>query len=179
MGIPTDRSPIIETKRLRLAPLDPDDAQALFPLQRDPASIGHWGWTQIEDPDEAARIIEGQAAEGRSGRAFYWTIRRLEDDAVTGCCDLSGLDRKLRRAELGFLLGRTAKADGHGVEALRPVVVHAAALGVRRLQAVAPLGNRMAESMLESLGFVEVGVLRGQVERDGERRDGRLYALTL
>ncbi|MDP3173835.1 MAG: GNAT family protein [Phenylobacterium sp.] len=179
MGFPTDRAPILETARLRLEPQTVDDADALFPILRDPASVGIWGWAQVEDPERAVEIVSGQAAEARTGRALHWTIRSLANDTLTGCCDLTGIDRKLRRAELGFLLGPAAKNQGHGLEALQAVVVYAATRGIRRLQACAPLGARAAETLIEALGFSEVGVLRGQVERDGERRDGRLYSLTL
>ena len=179
MGFPTDQPPILETSRLVLAPQDESDADELFPILRDPASIGHWGWSQIEDPELAAQVFAAQAAEVRTGRALHWTLRSLQDDKLTGCCDLTGIDRKLRRAELGFLLGRAANTQGHGLEALRAVLVYAAARGIRRLQACAPLGARAAESLIEALGFTEQRVLRGHVERDGERRDGRLYSLTL
>ena len=52
-------------------------------------------------------------------------------------------------------------------------------MGLRRLAARTHLGNRRSDALLEKLGFVEEGFLRGFVERDGERRDCRLFGLLL
>ena len=51
--------------------------------------------------------------------------------------------------------------------------------GLRRLLARTHLGNRRSDSLLEKLGFEEEGMLKGYVERDGERRDCRLFGLLL
>jgi len=59
------------------------------------------------------------------------------------------------------------------------VTAYAAANGLRRLLARTHLGNRRSDTLLERLGFQEEGILRGHVERDGERRDCRLFGLLL
>jgi [ribosomal protein S5]-alanine N-acetyltransferase len=59
------------------------------------------------------------------------------------------------------------------------VMSFAASNGLRRLLARTHLGNRRSDSLLEKLGFQEEGMLRGFVERDGERRDCRLFGVLL
>jgi [ribosomal protein S5]-alanine N-acetyltransferase len=171
--------PTLETQRLRLVPLAAGDAQPIFTLMRDAEVMAFWDMPESDDPDLIASIVEGQVEEMAQGRAVYWAMRALTDDAFLGVCDLSEIDRRHHRAEVGFLLGREAWGQGYAMEAMQAVIGYAATRGLRRLLARTHLGNRRSDSLLEKLGFVEEGLLRGHVLRDGERRDCRLFGLLL
>jgi ribosomal-protein-alanine N-acetyltransferase len=171
--------PILETERMRLTPLVVDDTQYIFPLMADAEVMAFWDVGEIDDPDVIANIVVGQIEEMAQGRAVYWTMRSLGDGQFIGTCDLSEIDRRHRRAEVGFMLGREAWGQGYASEAMQAVLSYAATQGLRRLLARTHLGNRRSESLLEKLGFVEEGMLRGHVLRDGERRDCRLFGLLL
>ncbi len=173
------RPPILETERLKLTPLVEADAGHIFPLMRDAEVMAFWDVGEIDDPDLITRIIEGQVAEMEDGQAVYWAMRALDDDRFVGVCDLSEIDRRHKRAEIGFMLGREAWGQGFALEAMRAVLTYAASSGLSRLLARTHLGNRRSDSLLEKLGFVEEGLLRGHVLRDGERRDCRLFGLLL
>ena len=77
------------------------------------------------------------------------------------------------------MLGRGAWGQGYALEAMQAVLAQAAAMGLRRLAARTHLGNRRSDALLEKLGFSEEGLLKGYVERDGERQDCRLFGLLL
>jgi [ribosomal protein S5]-alanine N-acetyltransferase len=171
--------PILETERMRLAPLTPQDVGHIFPLMRDAEVMAFWDVPEDDDPDVIASIVEGQVEEMAAGRAVYWTMRGLADDGFIGVCDLSEIDRRHKRAEVGFMLGRGAWGQGYALEAMQAVIAYAAAHGLRRLVARTHLGNRRSDSVLEKLGFVEEGLLRGHILRDGDRRDCRLFGLLL
>jgi len=171
--------PILETERLRLTPLEDADAQAIFPLMRDAEVMAFWDVGEIDDPDVVNAIVQGNVAEMAQGRAVYWAMRELAGDGFVGVCDLSEIDRRHKRAEIGFLLGREAWGQGYALEAMRAVLTYAAASGLSRLLARTHLGNRRSDTLLEKLGFEEEGLLRGHVLRDGERRDCRLFGLLL
>jgi ribosomal-protein-alanine N-acetyltransferase len=170
---------ILEAERLRLQPLEPADADRLFPIMSDAEVMAHWDVPEIDDPDLLATIVEGQLAAARSGQAHHWTIRPLGADEVLGACDLSDIDRWHKRGEVGFILRRGAWGQGYAVEAVGAVVAYAAGLGLRRLTARTHLGNRRSDAVLEKLGFREEGLLRGHVLREGERRDVRVFGLLL
>jgi ribosomal-protein-alanine N-acetyltransferase len=171
--------PILETERMRLTPLVADDISQIFPLMADAEVMAFWDMGEIDDPDLIGNIVAGQVEEMAAGRAIYWTLRAIADDRFLGVCDLSEIDRRHRRAEVGFMLGREAWGQGFASEAVQAVLSYAAAQGFRRLLARTHLGNRRSDSLLEKLGFVEEGMLRGHVLRDGERRDCRLFGLLL
>jgi ribosomal-protein-alanine N-acetyltransferase len=171
--------PILETERLRLAPMVAADSELVFPLWGDPEVMAYWDSPEVDDPDVVANIVKGLVAEMATGRAINWAVRALEDGKFLGTCDLSEIDRRHKRAEVGFMLGRDAWGRGYGLEAMRAVLAYAAASGLRRLLARSHVGNRHSDGLLEKLGFQEEGMLQGHVLRDGERRDCRLYGLLL
>lgn len=175
----SQRLPILETERLRLQPLALSDADLLFPIMSDAEVMAHWDVAEIDDPELIAQIVGSQVGDMQAGRAFYWALRTLVDGEFIGCCDLSDIDRWHKRAEVGFLLGKSAWGQGYALEAVGSVIAYAASIGLRRLQARTHLGNRASESVLEKLGFKAEGLLRGYVLRDGERRDCRLFGLLL
>jgi len=173
------RLPILETERMRLTPLTATDSPQIFTLMRDAEVMAFWDVPEMDDPDLVVSVVEGQVEEMATGRAVYWAMRELAGDQFIGVCDLSEIDRRHKRAEIGFMLGRDAWGQGYALEAMRAVLTYAASAGLSRLLARTHLGNRRSDSLLEKLGFVEEGLLRGYVLRDGERRDCRLFGLLL
>ena len=170
---------ILETQRLVLRPLTEADTADIFPLMDDSDVMAFWDVPEIDDPDVVASMVRSRIAAMDAGRAVHWSIHALKDDAFVGCCDLSEIEWRHKRAEVGFMLGRGSWGQGYAQETLQAVVAHAASSGLRRLTARTHLGNRRSESVLEKLGFREEGLLRGHVLRDGERRDCRLFGLLL
>jgi ribosomal-protein-alanine N-acetyltransferase len=179
MSSTADPLPILETERMRLAPLAAEDSDDIFSLMRDAEVMAFWDVAENDDPDLIRGIVEAQVEEIARGRAVHWTMRTLADDAFIGVCDLSEIDPRHKRAEVGFMLGRGAWGQGYATEAMQAVIAYAARQGLRRLIARTHLGNRRSDSLLEKLGFKEEGLLRGHVLREGERRDCRLFGLLL
>ncbi len=171
--------PILETERLRLQPLAGSDAPQVFTLMGDAEVMAFWDVPAIDEPELVAAIVDSQVAAMERGQAVHWAIRTLAGDGFAGCCDLSEIDRRHKRGEVGFLLGRDAWGQGYALEALRAVLAFAAASGLRKLTARTHLGNRRSETLLGKLGFKQEGLLRGHILRDGERRDCHLFGLLL
>lgn len=172
------RLAVLETERLALHPLTEADSAEVFALMDEAEVMAFWGAPEIDDPDVFAEIVRSQVAEMAAGGALYWSVRTIDDHGLVGCCELSEINRRHKRAEFGFVLGRGALTEGYALEAMQAVVAYAASSGLRKLSARTHLGERRSESLLENLGFKEEGLLRGHV-RDGERRDGRLFGLHL
>jgi RimJ/RimL family protein N-acetyltransferase len=170
---------ILETERLILRPIAPDDWRVLYPIMSDPVVMAHWDSSEIEDPEVVAQMIAAEVDDMSAGRACYWAVERSPDRAFLGACDLSDIDWRHRRGEVGFVLAGVAWGQGYGLEAMRAVVDHAASLGLKRLWARAHVGNERSERLLERLGFEAEGYLRGHIQRGGERRDCKIFGLLL
>ncbi|MDB5452041.1 MAG: N-acetyltransferase [Caulobacteraceae bacterium] len=170
---------IIVTSRLRLDPLTDAAAALVYPLMSDPEVMAHWDVPEFDDPDLVAGVVAQQVADTQSGAAKYWTMQTLADGEFVGVCDLSAIDRAHHTADVGFMLKREAWGQGYALEAMQAVIAHAAGDDFKTLTARTHFGNRRSEALLTNLGFKEAGRVRGEADRDGERRDGRLWALVL
>jgi [ribosomal protein S5]-alanine N-acetyltransferase len=171
---------ILQTERLSLRPLTPDDAAAIHLMVSDAELMAFWDSAQIEDPAVTTAMVQRQLAEMDEDLAQYWAMERAADDVFLGACDLSEIDRRHARAEVGFMVRRGFWGEGYTFEAMHAVIVYAAqTLRLRRLQARIHLGNVRSMRLLDRLGFEREGLLRGYVERDGQRRDCLLFGLLL
>lgn len=170
---------ILFTERLRLDPLTRDDAPLIYPLMSDPEVMAHWDVPEIDDPDVVAEVVATQVANSHADLALYWVVRTWRDDVFHGVCDLSQIDRAHHTADVGFMLRRESWGHGYALEAMRTVIVHAAGQGFHALTARTHFGNRRSEALLTHLGFKVDGYMRGEIDRDGERRDCRQWALEL
>jgi ribosomal-protein-alanine N-acetyltransferase len=171
---------ILQTQRLTIRPLQASDAAALHGLMSDAEVMAYWDIGEIEDEALTGQILESQLKAMARDDALHWAMMRNEDGAFIGCCDLSDIDRWHRRAEIGFISARAYWGEGYVLEAMQAVLDHAAeGLHLKRLSARTHLGNLRSARLLERLGFEEEGVLRGHVDRDGERRDCQLFGLLL
>ena len=170
---------ILETDRLVLRPIQTSDWRVLYPIMSDPVVMAHWDSTEIEDPEMVERMIGAQVEDMDAGRAWYWAVELGQDHSFVGACDLTEIDWRHRRGEVGFLLANGAWGRGYGLEAMRAVVDHAAALGLKRLWARAHAGNLRSERLLQRLGFEEEGYLRGHIQRGVERRDCKIFGILL
>jgi ribosomal-protein-alanine N-acetyltransferase len=170
---------ILETERLVLRPIVASDWRELYPIMSDPRVMAHWDSPEIVDPDVSERMVAAQVEDMEAGDGHYWAVERSADRGFLGACDLSAVDWRHRRAEVGFVLARDAWGLGYGLEAMRAVIGHAASLGLKRLWARTHAGNERSERLLERLGFESEGYLRGHIQRAGERRDCRIFGLLL
>ena len=170
---------ILETERLSLTPVTPADAALIYPVMADPEVMAHMDVAAVDDPDLTAAFVEGQLGEMEREEGFYWSVRRTADGAYLGSVDLSDIDWRHNRAEVGFILARPAWGQGFAYEAMQAVMGYAATLGFKRLWARTHVGNNASEKLLLKLGFEQEGYLRGHVDREGDRRDCRLWGLLL
>jgi ribosomal-protein-alanine N-acetyltransferase len=170
---------ILQTQRLSLTPLAPGDGAEIAPIFADPNVMAHWDYPEIEQASTVDQLIAAQIAAMGQDIGFYWAMRRLEDNVLVGCCDVAEIDWRHRRAEIGFVLAHPYWSNGYAFEAMHAVIDHVAGLGLKRLTARIHISNQRSEALLRKLHFQEEGYLRGHVDREGERRDCKLYGLLL
>ena len=171
---------ILQTARLTLRPMTTADAESLHAIMSDAEVMAFWDVSEIEDIELTTAILNGQLKQMKARKNAYWAMERTCDNTFVGCCDLSEIDRWHHRAEVGFIVAKRYWGDGYAQEAMSAVIDHAAqALKLRRLTARTHLGNIRSVRLLEKLGFRHEGLLRGYVDREGERRDCLLFGLLL
>lgn len=165
---------IIETERLHLRPLKLANSQAMFAVRGDTEAMRFWDWPAFRDVEAVAETIAGQLADMEAGRSIYWAV--CLGDAAIGCCDLSEIDHRHKRAEVGFLFARSVWGNGFAQEAMTAIAGYAfGTLELERLWARIHARNEASRKLLTRLGFAYEGTLRGHVMRDGARRDCLIY----
>ena len=147
------RLPLIETPRLVLRHLAPDDAGFILELLNDPAFLRHIGDKGVRNKRQARAYIRNgpMASYDRFGFGLY--LVALKDGAPIGICGL--LKRQtLDDVDLGFAFLPHFRALGYAFESAQAVLAHARATrGLTRVLAITSPDNAASIGLLEKLGF--------------------------
>ncbi|WP_188054349.1 GNAT family N-acetyltransferase [Sphingosinithalassobacter sp. CS137] len=165
-----DAPPVLETERLRLRPLSPDDAEALHPMLAD-AELMTWWSSGPHASLEETRDYLRPVPEWR-----HWAITRRGDDSALGWVAAGA--KRSGVIEVGYILGRVHWGQGIAREAVTRLLDHLFfEEGQRRVIADTDPENRASRALLESLGFTLEGILRAEWETHIGVRDTALYGL--
>lgn len=168
----------LESERTVVRPLTENDAEDLLEVFSDAAVMRYWSTPPVESL-ETVRSMVGRMLEGyREGSFYQLAVVSKADDKVVGTCTLHQIDRQNRRAELGYILGRSSWGKGLMSETLA-VLISAASTecGLHRLEADTDPRNTASVRLLERLGFQREGLLRERWIVAGEVSDTAFYGL--
>jgi ribosomal-protein-alanine N-acetyltransferase len=173
----------LETERLVLRQLSPDDLDALAPYFADPEVMRYMGGKTLTRAEVEARIARFMHVFDLDGIGQF-AVERKEDGHVLGRCGILVWETdpwrpvakaeatKATETEIGYLLGRPHWGQGYATEAATAVRDYAQAeLGEERLIALIQDGNEASKRVAEKLGM--------SFERDVQLRFSTvgLYAL--
>ena len=153
--------PRLETPRLILRQIQPEDAEALFATFSDEAVMEFYGHLPQQSIAESQELI-GQLEEWYTRReGIRWGITRNGDDSVIGSCGVYLFDEGFHRAECGYELRRAFWRQGIMREALGAMLTFAFdEMGLHRIEAVVDDVNERSKGLLRALGFAHEGTLR-------------------
>ncbi|GAA5191559.1 GNAT family protein [Rugosimonospora acidiphila] len=162
------------TDDVTLRPVTEDDLPLLDRLLSRPDGGFLWyGW---RDPQRLRRKF---AENGMLGEDESILIAALGEQAL----GMVGWHRVKTTPgchywNIGIALAPEARGHGHGVRAQRLLVEYLFAhTPVNRVEAITEVDNLAEQRSLERAGFTREGVLRGYGFRDGQWRDGVVYAV--
>lgn len=152
---------IVDTARLTLRPLTPEDAPFIFDLVNDSDWIRFIGDRGVRDIEGARQyIINGpMASYVEHGFGLYCVTTRADATPV-GICGLIQRD-SLPAPDLGFAFLPAFRGAGYAAEAAAAMVRLAREIsGARQLFAVVQPDNTRSLQLLERLGFRPAGSTR-------------------
>lgn len=122
-------------------------------------------------------IAHCQEETRRLGRALNWAIRDA-DGRLLGCAGFHPFEiGKTHRAELGYWLSKAYWGKGIGTNVVkRLTAIGFDELELERLEAPIFEGNDRSRRVLEKNGFALEGTLRHYYEKNGELKNGLLFA---
>ncbi len=168
----------LRTERLRLRPLTPGDAEAMFAVFGDPAVTRYWStpaWTSVAT---ARSMIAADQQAMAAGRYLRLGIEPVAAPGVIGMCTLYDFMVQCRRAEIGYALAKAHWGRGCMHEALRALLDHGfGELDLNRVEADIDPRNGASARSLERLGFVREGVMRERWIVGDEVSDTAFYGL--
>jgi RimJ/RimL family protein N-acetyltransferase len=152
---------VIETERLSLRELSPDDAPFIFELLNDPAFLRFIGDRNVRTLEDARRYVETGPRDSyrRLGFGLY-LVESKSSRVPLGICGL--LKREaLTDVDIGFAFLPTWRRRGYALEAAGAVLLDARKrLGIGRILAICSPGNEASIRLLAKLGFVSEGNTR-------------------
>jgi RimJ/RimL family protein N-acetyltransferase len=145
---------ILETERLVLRRLTPNDAAFILELLNDPAWLRFIGDKDVRTLEDARAYIRGGPMDMYARLDFGLYLVELKDDgAPIGICGLIKRDA-LDDVDLGFALLSRFRSRGYAHEAASAVLPYARnSLGLTRIVAIASPNNDDSSRLLEKLGF--------------------------
>ncbi len=168
--------PELETERLILREIMPEDAPQILKIFSDEKVTKYYDLYTYSDIDEAHQLIDFFDESFELERAIRWGIARKEDNVLIGTCGFVWL--RLYRGEIGYELASEYWRQGFMAEALSAVLEFGfEELGLNRIEALVMIENEASAGLLRKLGFHEEGLLRDHDFFKGEFHDMRIFAL--
>ena len=145
---------VLETERLVLRQLSPDDAAFVLALLNEPSFLRYIGDKGVRDLDDARQyILNGPVASyERNGFGLY--LVELKENGIP--IGISGLVKRdtLPDADIGFAFLPAYWSKGYAVESAAAVMNYAReALGLTRIVAITSPDNEASARLLGKIGL--------------------------
>lgn len=166
----------IETDRLCLSPLCPEDAGFILSLVNDPDWLRYIGDKGVRTLDDATGYILDGPVKSYAANGFgLLAVRRKNDDLPVGICGL--LKREtLNHPDLGFAFLPAFRSRGYAPESASAVIAHARdKLGFSEVLAITKADNNPSIHVLEKLGFRYRQMIDAPGDAPGRSSRVRLY----
>jgi [ribosomal protein S5]-alanine N-acetyltransferase len=173
----TDEFPQLETSRLLLREVGPQDSQAIFHYCSDPQVTEHFmePLTSYEKAEEIAREYAGYY---RTGKGIVWAVTLKDSPLMVGTCGYEILSRYDKRGEIGCDLAREHWGKGLMKEAMQAVIEYSFnRMDLNRIEARVFTGNARSLGLFQSLNFKTEGILREHRWFKGAFRDNVILSL--
>ena len=170
--------PTLETDRLILRKMTPDDAEAMFAYASDPEVTRYVSWELHRSIEDSRAFLELALGKYEGGEEPNWGIVYRGDHRFVGACGLVSWEAEHGRAEVGFVLSREYWGRGLMPEAVRALIRFGFdTMNLNRIEARCIVENTASARVMEKAGMAYEGTLRQREYIKGAYRDMKLYAI--
>lgn len=171
-------TPQLETERLLLRKLVPEDAADIFEYAADDDVAKYMSWDTHKTLEDSQRFINFTLDRYIKDDAGEWGIILKESGKLIGAVGFHGFDKKNSRAEIGYVLGRRYWGKGIMPEAVRRVLRFAFnELNLNRIECVHALPNEKSGRVMQKTGMTFEGIARERIFVKGKYWDVKQYAI--
>jgi len=170
--------PTLQTERLTLRKLQPDDLKSLFEYGSHPEVTRFTTWDSYESISSAKEFLGNVIARYESRREAPWGISLQTNDKLIGTCGFDDWSIRHSRSEISYALGQPYWGNGYMTEALKRILSFGYdVMRLNRIDARCVLENVRSENVMKKLGMVHEGTLRQHMFMKGKYFDVRVYAM--
>ncbi len=169
--------PLLETKRLILRQMRPEDAKAIFRIYGDEEVMRYRDVLAFTRLEEAQQFLEEVRARYEQGEGMHWAITLKGEDSLIGSCGYSWhLGRHF--GAIGYDLARLYWKQGIMTEAIGALLRFGFEVrNLHRIEARVRRGNEASMRLLRRLGFQEEGLLRECLFLNNSFYDVKVFSL--
>ncbi len=168
----------LETKRLWLRPVSPDDKEALFSYRRDKEINQYQGWIPETMADVETFIGKIETQLNVPDSWFQLVLVEKESQQIIGDIGIHFLEAESRQAELGCTLALNFQRKGYASEALKRVIDFLfRELNKHRITTSIDPANHSSIRLVERIGFRKEAHFRESLWINGQWVDDLVFAL--
>ncbi len=169
----------IETERLVLRRVTPDDAEMMFKNWANDEDVARYmRWSPHGTVEDTRSIIANWCDGYKSAHKYHWGIC-LKDGEIIGSLSVAGIDEFDSRADLGYCIGKAYWGRGYTSEAVSAVLDYMfSRVGINRIEAYHAVSNLASGRVMQKVGMTREGHARQKYKgRDGFE-DSDMYGIT-
>ena len=176
-----DYSQTIETERLKLRKMKFDDFEDMYYGYASKDKVTEFlSWKSHKSIEETKTYLNNVVLPEYNDETYRWAIELKENGKMLGCIDVVRFDKKIKMAEIGYVLNDDYWGKGIMPEAGKAVVDYLAKLGFKRIQAIHHCNNPKSGRVMQKIGMQFEGVLRkSHLNNKGEIIDVAMYAIII
>lgn len=174
-------SKTIETERLILRKVAFDDANDIFNNYASRDKVTEFlSWQSHKSIEDTILYLNNVVLPAYNDETYRWAIEYKEDGKMIGCIDIVKFDKRVKMAELGYVLSDDYWGLGIMPEAGKAVIEYLKELDFKRIQAIHYTGNPKSGRVMQKLGMQFEGILRkSHLNNKGEIIDVAMYSLII
>jgi ribosomal-protein-alanine N-acetyltransferase len=171
---------ILLTERLKLRPLNLDDAQDMFEYTSKEVSTKFLSWNPHTNIDQTISFLKEVVSKyGTIHTEFSWGIEVIETGKMIGVVKLFDISLASKRAEVSYILNSNFQGKGYINEAWAMVIDFCFnEMKYIRVQARCSTDNLASEKVMQKAQMNLEGILKKYWILKGEIKDVKLYAIT-
>ena len=170
--------PTLQTARLHLRELTPEDANELFFLRSDAQVLRYLDKHPAKSVEEAIAFIDTINKEQLNGDTVMWGIALNESPVLIGTIGYWRMQKEHYRAEIGYVLHPAHQGKGIMDEAMKAVLQYGfEKMKLHSVEANTNPANAASQKLLEKNGFVKEAYFRENYFFDGKFLDSLIYSL--
>ena len=170
--------PELNTQRLLLRQITQEDDSSLLEVLSDEDTCKYLTHNAVNDIANIQRMITGIKRFFDEKQRIRWGIAQKQDNSIIGHCGYFDIDKANCCAEISYCLKSGSWGQGIMTEALEEMLRFGfEEYGLNRIVAKVMKDNVGSVKVLQKLGFVQEGILRENLYKNGQFHDVMLFSV--